>query len=95
MPVPQTLRRNEMASATVNRPAPIEPPAEGITLDLSIEEAQVLFGILSCISVQGIGKTSYKIFNALYDTKELHTDWLTPVLEETGFGTPLITFKEE
>jgi hypothetical protein len=84
-----------MASATVNRVEPVTPPPSGVTLELSIEEAQALFSVLSAVSVSGTGKITYKIFNALYDTKVLEMKWLSPKVFTTGFGNSLITFEED
>ena len=84
-----------MASATVNHVEPIKPPPPGVTLELSHEEAQALFSVLSAISVSGTGKITYKIFNALYDTKVLEMKWLSPNVFTPGFGNSLITFEED
>lgn len=56
-----------MANVTVNRPT---PPAT-FTLELSAEEAEALFRVLSTVATSGkIGGGSYQIFKALAQTQE-------------------------
>jgi hypothetical protein len=78
-----------MAEARVEY-AEVVKPVENIILTLSPEEASALYSVLCCVSVKGVGKTTYKVFDALANCEELEMTPLIPRLAE--YSTNLIEF---
>jgi hypothetical protein len=82
-----------MAQATVEYVEVIKP-VENIVLTLNPEEANALFSVLCTIAVKGVGKTTYKIFSALTETKSVEITPLKPFVPNRNFGVDLVEFKE-
>jgi hypothetical protein len=67
-----------MATVKVNRPEPVNPPPTTVTLELSIEEAQVLYDITGCITGSQYNSRRFltdQIRESLKQVEELSFDY--------------------